>query len=159
MIIDYEPKYEEDVKNLLEELHQYISSIDIEGYNVCKPGFKEKCFKETIDEVENNNGHIFLYKDNDKIIGMVAGFINNKETDDVGFKAPKRGRISELVVTSQYRSKGTGRKLIEHMENYLKEKGCKDILISVFAYNDPALKIYFNHGYHIRMTEVIKTNI
>ncbi len=159
MIIDYESQYEEDVKNLLEELHQYIVSLDIEGYNVCKPGFKEKYFKETMDAVNNNDGHIYLYKDNDRIVGLVAGYINNEETDDVGFKAPKRGRVSELIVTNKCRSKGVGRKLLAKMESHLKDKGCKDILIGVFAYNDLGLNFYFKNGYHLRMTEAIKTNI
>jgi len=159
MIIDYEDKYQKDVENLLEELQQYIASIDIEGYNICKPGFKEKYFKETMQEVKENNGHIFLYQDENKIVGLVIGLINNEETDDVGFKVPKRGRVTELIVTSKCRSKGVGRKLLERMEQYLKDNGCKDILIGVFAYNDLGLKFYFKNGYHLRMTDAIKTNI
>lgn len=159
MIIDYEPKYEEDVKNLLEELQQYIVSIDKEGYNICKPGFKDYYFKETMETVTNNNGHIYLYKDNDQIVGLVAGYINNEETDELGFKAPKRGRVSELIVTSKCRSKGVGRKLLDKMESYLKDNGCKAILIGVFAYNDLGMNFYFKNGYHLRMTDVIKTNI
>ena len=159
MIIEYEEKYKTNIEDLLEELHQYISSIDIEGYNICKPGFKEKIVKETLEEVNANNGRIFLYKENDEIIGMISGFINNEEIDDVGFKAPKRGRISELIVTNKYRSKGIGQELMNHMEKYLKDNGCKDILIGVFAYNDSALNFYFRNGYHLRMTEAIKTDI
>ena len=159
MIIDYEPKYEEDVKNLLEELQQYIVSIDKEGYNICKPGFKDYYFKETMEAVTNNNGRIYLYKDNDQIVGLVAGYINNEETDELGFKAPKRGRVSELIVTSKCRSKGVGRKLLDKMESYLKDNGCKAVLIGVFAYNDLGMNFYFKNGYHLRMTDVIKTNI
>ena len=158
MIIDYEDKYQSDVENLLEELQQYIASIDIEGYNICKPGFKEQYFKETMKEVNENNGHIYLYKDNNKIVGLVIGIINNEETDDVGFKVPKRGRVSELIVTSKCRSKGVGRQLLAKMESYLKENGCKDILIGVFAYNDLGLKFYFRNGYHLRMTDMIKVD-
>ena len=45
------------------------------------------------------------------------------------------------------------------MEDYLKSIGCKDILIGVFAYNDNAVKFYRKNGYHVRMIDMIKTDI
>ena len=160
MIIDYENKYEEDVKNLLEELQHYIASIDKEKYNIVSPDFKDYYFKETVKEVEEKNGKIFLLQDDNKIVGLVVGLINNEAGDlEPGFRAPKRGRITELIVTKKYRSKGYGKILLNKMEAYLKEQGCQDILIGVFAYNESALNFYERNGYHLRMTEVTKINI
>lgn len=34
MIIEYSPNYNEQIKNLLVELQQYLSDIDKEGYNI-----------------------------------------------------------------------------------------------------------------------------
>ena len=160
MIIDYNKKYDEDIKNLLEELQHYIASIDKEKYNIVSPDFKEYYFAETMKEVKENEGKIFLMQDDNKIVGLVVGLINNEAGDlEPGFRAPKRGRVTELIVTKEYRSKGYGKILLNKMETYLKEEGCQDILIGVFAYNESALKFYKRNGYHLRMTEVTKTNI
>ena len=37
----------------------------------------EKYFKEMLTNINEKNGKIFLYKENEKIIGLVAGIINN----------------------------------------------------------------------------------
>ena len=157
MIIDYDKKYDDDIKDLLEELQIYIASIDEEGYNIVTREYKEKYFEETMEEVNKYEGKILLYQENNSITGLIIGIINNEEEDTYEFQAPKRGRITELIVSHTSRSKGTGSKLLKAMEDYLSSVGCKDILIGVFAYNQTAHSFYNKHGYHNRMIEITKT--
>lgn len=109
-----------------------------------------------MDEVNKYQGKILLAKENEKIIGIIIGLINNEETSEYDFNAPKRGRISELIVSKNCRISGTGSKLLKAMEEYLKSAGCEDILIGVFGYNDLALEFYNKHEYHTRMVELTK---
>ena len=157
MIIEYEDKYKEEVKDLFVELQSYIASIDKEKYNVLTPEYREKGFEENIKEINQYEGKMFLLKIEEKIVGLVIGIINNDEIDTYDFKAPKRGRIKELIVSEKYRKGGYGTILLEAMENHLKSVGCKDILIGVFAYNNDAIKFYEKNGYHFRMNDVTKT--
>lgn len=156
MIIEYNNKYDEDIKRLLEELQIYIASLDEEGYNIVTREFKEKNFIETMEEVEKYEGKILLYQEDNNITGLIIGIINNEEEDTYNFVAPKRGRITELIVSHQARSKGTGTKLLLAMEDYLKSVGCEDILLGVFAYNENAKRFYEKHGYHNRMIDMTK---
>ena len=41
MIIEYNNKYDEQVKDLLEELQQYLSDIDKERYNIVGESYRE----------------------------------------------------------------------------------------------------------------------
>lgn len=52
MIIDYEPKYDEQVKELLVELQKYIVDIDKEHFNIITEEYREEYFKETIESVK-----------------------------------------------------------------------------------------------------------
>jgi ribosomal protein S18 acetylase RimI-like enzyme len=156
MIIEYNNKYDEDIKRLLEELQIYIASLDEEGYNIVTREFKEKNFIETMEEVEKYEGKILLYQEDNYITGLIIGIINNEEEETYNFIAPKRGRITELIVSHQSRSKGTGTKLLKAMEDYLKSVGCEDILLGVFAYNEKAKNFYEKHGYHNRMIDMTK---
>ena len=156
MIIKYDDKYKEQVKNLLDELQDHIVKLDKEKYNIKTSNYKEKYFEKTIKEVKENNGEILLYKENDDIIGLVIGIINNEETSEYDFKAPKRGRITELVVSKNKRSKGYGKILLDAMEEHLKELGCKDIMLEIFAYNEKAIKFYEKNGYHFRVIDAMK---
>ena len=42
------------------------------------------------------------------------------------------------------------------MEEHLKELGCKDIMLEIFAYNEEAIKFYEKNGYHFRVIDAIK---
>ena len=79
MIIEYSPNYNEQIKNLLVELQQYLSDIDKEGYNIVGDDYREKYFEKTIEEVKKSNGKILLFKENEKIVGLVVGIVNNDE--------------------------------------------------------------------------------
>lgn len=159
MIIEYEAKYQEEVQDLLVELQEHIAEIDKEDYNVVGDDYREKYFNKTLEEVEKYKGKMYLYKEDEEIVGLVVGLINNEEIETYDFKAPKRGRISELVVLKKCRQKVYGIILLNAMEKYLKSLGCKDILIGVLAYNESAIKFYEKNGYHIIMTEMTKKDI
>lgn len=103
-IIEYEGKYNEEMKKLLVELQEYIASIDQEGYNIITKEYKEDYFKKTMEEVYKYEGKIFLAKEENKIIGLLISVINNEEEKTYDFKVPKRGRITELIVSKDYRS-------------------------------------------------------
>ena len=156
MIIEYSPDYDEEIKDLLVELQQYLSDIDKEEYNIVGNNYREKYFEKTMNEVKKCNGKIFLFRENEKIVGLVVGIVNNDEEIRFDFKAPKRGRISELIVAKEYRGKHIGEKLLDSMKDYLKSIGCKKIMIAVFGYNENAIKFYTKKGYHMRMMDMIE---
>ena len=155
-IIEYDKKYDENIKDLLVELQEYIVSIDKEKYNIMTDLYREENFKDTMEELLSQNGKIFLAVEDDNMVGLIMGLINNEEESTYDFKAPKRGRVTELIVSSKSRSKGIGKMLLKTMENYFKEMGCKALLIEVFGYNDKGRNFYNNNGYLERNVEVMK---
>ena len=156
MIVEYDSKYDEEIKDLLIQLQQYLADMDIEGYNIVGDGYRDKYFEKTLEEVKKCNGKILLYKDNEKIVGLIVGIINNDNTIRYAFKAPKRGRITELVVDKDYRGKGIGKELLLKMKEHLKSNGCEKMMIAVFGYNESAIKFYKENGFHIRMLDMIE---
>lgn len=104
-----------------------------------------------------SNKHISLNEVYDKAIGLIMGTIPPfDEFDYLDYKCPKRGIITELIVTSKVRSKGVGQELINKLEEYFKLNGCEYVLVDVFAYNDNAIKFYNKKGFHSRMVVDIK---
>ena len=47
-IIEYKEEYQKEVKELLQELQDYIAKIDKEGYNIVTPKYKDYQFKISI---------------------------------------------------------------------------------------------------------------
>lgn len=155
-IVTYLDEYSQSVKDLLQELQEYIVSIDNEKYNKITLSFKEKYFEKLMLDINHYEGTILLAKIDSKIVGMIAGVINNEEINTYDFKAPKRGRITELIVAKEYRQNRIGEMLLKAMEEALENKGCQGVLISVFYENEIAKRFYTTHDYHIRTMELTK---
>jgi len=151
-IIDYSDKYLEDVRDLLVELEEYIVSIDKDELDTLHIDYREKMAIFDLEKVKKNNGKCFLAIENDKAIGLIMGIITKYEDHDyLDYKCPKKGEITELIISQHARSKGIGSKLMDKMENYFKIKNCEWIQVDVFAYNTNAINFYNKHGYHTRM--------
>lgn len=52
MIIEYEEKYLDDVRDLLVELEEYIVSIDKDNLDIVHPDYKEKMAIVDLEELE-----------------------------------------------------------------------------------------------------------
>ena len=157
-IIEYSDKYLEDVRDLLVELEEYILSIDNDSLDQLHPEYREKMAILDLKDVENFKGKCYLAIDEgDKAIGLIMGTIPPyDEFDYLDYKCPKRGEITELIVTSKTRAKGIGRALIKRMEDYFKSVGCEYTIVDVFAYNDIGKNFYKSQDYHTRMETMIK---
>ena len=157
MIIEYEDKYLEDVRDLLVELEEYIISIDYDHLDQIHEEYRDKMAILDLEEVKKHNGKCYLYLENNKAIGCIMGTIPPYDKYDyLDYKCPKKGEITELIVSNKTRSKGIGQKLIQQMEKYFKSQNCEYIKVEVFAYNDNALKFYTKQKYHPRMVDMIK---
>ena len=156
-IIEYQEKYLEDVKDLLVELEEYILSIDKDELDQLHKEYRDKMAILDLKEVSENEGKCYLAIEDNKVIGLIMGCIPKyDEYDYLDYKCPKRGEITELIISQKVRSKGIGQKLMQQMEIYFKKEDCEYIHVDVFAYNENAIKFYSKSGYHSRMHNMIK---
>ena len=156
-IIELNSSFFEDFKDLLVELQKYVVSIDKFKLNKLSPDYREKYFEKTLKEVEENEGKIFIAVEDGKAVGAVCGFMERYSVEDeLDFTCPKRGVISELVVSESCRAGGVGKSLVAKMEEFLISCGAEFILLDVFAYNENAKIFYSKRGYEERMITLIK---
>ncbi len=156
-IIEYEDKYLDDVRKLLTELEEYVVAIDKDALDQVHPDYYEKMALVDLENVNKNNGKCYLALEDNQVIGLIMGTIPPFDKYDyLDYKCPKRGIITELIVTKDARSKNVGKSLINKLEDYFKEKACEYVLVDVFAYNEIGINFYNNNGYHSRMYTQIK---
>lgn len=151
MIIEYDTKYDEQIKDLLVELQNYLVDIDDWHTQVMLPEYKENIFKIDMDKVKNQDGKIYLSVENDTVDGLIIGIVEEKdEIDKLTNDCAKTGSVLELIVRHDIRGKGIGKSLLEKMEKYFKSIGCKRINIEVFGPNKRGLNFYEKNDYIIR---------
>lgn len=156
-IEEIKEKHFEEVKNLLVELQEYIIQIDNFNLNTISKDYREKYFDFMLKDCENNQGKIFVAVDGERVVGMIAGFVQQyDERDNLDYSCPKKGLIAELIVRKNARCGGVGTKLLDKMENYFKSINCEYCQIDVFAPNENAKNFYCKNGYQDRMITMFK---
>ena len=157
MIIEYEDKYLEDVRDLLVELEEYIVSIDEDNLDIVSAAYREKMALVDLEKIKNNNGKCYLYIDNKNVVGLIMGIIPKyDENDYLDYKCPKKGEVTELIIKKECRNHNIGKILLNKMEEYFRENKCEYSFIDVFAYNKSGINFYDKNGYHSRMIIDIK---
>ena len=81
MIVEYNEKYNEQIKELLIELQNYLIDIDDWHTQVMVPEYKEKYFELDMEKVKMQNGKIFLSIEDELVNGLIVGVV---ETVDEG---------------------------------------------------------------------------
>ena len=107
MIIEYDSIYDEQIKDLLVELQNYLIDIDNWHTQILLPEYRENMFKIDKQKVMQQNGKIYLSIENNIIIGLIIGIVEEKdEIDKLTNDCAKTGAILELVVRNDARGQG-----------------------------------------------------
>ncbi|MBC5793579.1 GNAT family N-acetyltransferase, partial [Sphaerospermopsis sp. LEGE 00249] len=61
-----------------------------------------------------------------------------------------------LYVVPSHRRRGIAKALMQHIENWAKQRGDRQIGLQVFTSNTPALNLYQNLGYQTQSLWMIK---
>ena len=151
MIVEYDSKYDEQIKDLLVELQNYLIDIDNWHTQIMLPEYREKYFKMDIDKVKNQNGKIYLEVENNTVNGLIMGVVEEKDDiDKLTNDCAKTGSVIELIVKNNIRGNGIGKNLLEKLEEYFKSINCKRINIEVFGPNKKGLNFYEKNDYVVR---------
>jgi GNAT superfamily N-acetyltransferase len=95
---------------------------------------------------------LYVYDLDDNIIGVLAFRIRENIEENTRF-----GEISAIVVDSESRKKGIGKKLMEYAEQLAREKGCIGTwLVSGFGREEQAHPFYKELGYTITGFRFVK---
>ena len=150
-VIDYDSKYDEQIKDLLVELQNYLIDIDDWHTQVMVPEYRENIFRMDMKQVEKQDGKIYLSIENNIVIGLIIGIVERKdEIDRLTNDCAKTGSVIELIVKNNIRGNGIGKNLLVKMEEYFKSVDCKRINIEVFGPNTKGLNFYEKNDYIIR---------
>lgn len=127
---------------IFSEVVDYHASIDPEVYTDADMNAFEQSVRE---QLTKDNWKIFVAEADEKIVGFLTLQMRSNRRK-YGNVADVDGRIDCLAVGQQYRQMGIGTKLIEAMEDYLKEQGIAELRLTVSVHNPAAIKCYEKMG-------------
>jgi GNAT superfamily N-acetyltransferase len=99
--------------------------------------------KERFDEMKYQNYECAVILDGDIIIGVTGLWFCTRHY--VG----KAVELDHVYIRPNYRNQGLGKKFMDWIHNYVKEKGCNSMELNTYVQNYPSHKFYYNEGYEI----------
>jgi ribosomal protein S18 acetylase RimI-like enzyme len=150
-IKEYRSENLEEFKRLFAELQTFEKSV-YPGRAEPTPEFMEKLTQSLIDDVNKQQGKIYLAYVEEKAAGFVAGYVEEDvENDNTYF------RIDSLVTSEKFRNKGVAKSLMDRVEEYAKSMGQTKIGMGVLSGNKKAYKYYRKLGFDDYGIEMIKS--
>ena len=120
-----------------EDLDQ-VSEIETECFSI---PWSKKALEEVLD---NPRAFYITAKEEGNVIGYCGAYVILDEGD-----------INQVAVTSPYRGRGVGRKMMHALLERLEQAGAKAVTLEVRAGNRPAIALYESLGFQ---TEGIRRN-
>ena len=126
-----------------------IIKLKVEDFYKCNNIWNMQKQKELADkfydELLSGNRITYVYLENGEYIGEVSLVFDMNDSDYT--ISNKRVYLSRLIVKEDFRQKGIGTKLIQHITNIAKELNYEEISVGVDLDNYKALKLYVNNGF------------
>jgi ribosomal protein S18 acetylase RimI-like enzyme len=146
------------IKYFMEEMQDYISSIDSDKRIIRRPKFGTVYTNKLVKNVKNQEGRIYIAQLLNGIpIGFIAGFVLVQDNENkLSVIKTKTGYINKLYLQEEYRGKKFGTQMIARMEKYFKSIKCEGVWIEVDAFNDNALRFYKEIGFKEREIALLK---
>jgi len=112
------------IENILLHINRKDEILNLLSQLTNAPNFDELRFYYIINNL-NNNHNIYLYIQDNKIIGMITLLFEQKLIHNGSCVA----HIEDLVVHENYQGKSIGRKLIEYCLKEIKSDKCYKIIL------------------------------
>lgn len=133
--------------SIIAELNKDVQDLHCNMHpSIFKPYDYEAIRKGFYEYISKENFHSFIAYHEEEPVGYILVCIRDgKETP---FKLPCRSLyIDQICIKNEYRHKGIGNKLIDHVKNFAKEQGINRIELTVWTTNHMAKGFFKKAGF------------
>ncbi len=130
-----------EIHELFQEVHDHHLNGTINTFKDVDPFTKDE-FDESI---KDKNTFILVAKEKNVILGFALAQIIEKEGRHTKHK--KTLHINTIGTKKDSQNKGIGTSLINKIKHIAKENKCDNINLSVWSFNDNAIKFYKHKGF------------
>ena len=134
LLARYTDDYFEQYKSVYEAcFHEMRAELGLKPVDAC----------DSREELLNKSNDIFLYTENNILIGSIAIYKNE---------------IDDLIVVREYQHKGYGRLLLNFAIATMQKKCVSPIVLHVADWNKQAVNLYLKNGFVVTKTEIVNVS-
>ena len=157
IVREYQESDRENLVHCIGLLQDYVASLDpLHRMRKLKDFDAHTYVSRSFEQIEENDGAIYVAEDEGKIIGCIIGVVHLDDPENIERYPSINGKILELIVLPEYRGQSVGNELMKKVEQYFTSKNCDVITVECFAPNKDAHRFYEKLNYSDRLITLIK---
>lgn len=131
--------------NIIQNLNNELFKLEKENYDstLVRDWPLSEDGKQYFEDLIINHYVIVAIKD-DKIVGYLAGSINEKGS----YEEIQYGEINNMLVDNNFRGLGIGQLLIDKFKQYCKDNNINNLKVVASVKNIKAIEFYKNNGFN-----------
>ncbi len=104
-----------------------------------------------LDFLGEDSSFYTRYSEAENIEAVWAAYENSLLAGCVAYRkrAAETGEVKRLFVRREYRGKGIAKKLLNTLEHYAKEQGCRSLYLDTRISLEPAVSLYRAFGFQV----------
>ncbi len=125
--------------------------------NLCKPGLMPPLSQGALDrQLAKSDQQLWVAMCENRIVGLLNMVCEEAKESHPFLREPKTIHVHTVIVEQGYRHLGIGNSLLSIAEQWAKEKDARRLGLSVFAFNEPARKLYDRFGFQEAKFTMVK---
>lgn len=148
MTLIFRPLTENDLEaadGLIAEIHALHCAARPDFFRLVDGALRDRAFWQSL--LEDPNVGLFLALEDETPAGLIHLVL--RETI-LPMLTPRRFVVVDtVIVASEFRQRGIGRKLMRRAEQWAIEHNADNIELNVFDFNQPAIALYAELGYEV----------
>ena len=135
----------EDIPGILALLQQ-VGQLHYEGRpDIFRTGAQKYGPSQVMAMLNKPGTPIFIAAEDEKVLGYCFCVVKKHEKDPV-FNDYTELYIDDLCIDAACRRRGVGKALYEAARRYAKQRGCHNVTLNVWNFNEDALEFYKSCG-------------
>lgn len=134
----------EALHRLYDEIHQ--QHVDALPWMFQMPDPHVKHNEQILDQIKNREGVLLVAETEGQVIGLAEATIK-RVPDRADMNPHAYAHVDTLVIGSEWRGRGVGRRLMEQVHRWARVVGLNTVVLGVWHFNQEAIFFYEDLGY------------
>lgn len=161
-MVTIRPAKETDLKTLCDlyfefhEFHAHYFPSFLQSLGEPSAKELEELGRKVMEIIQGSGSTILVAEESGRVVGFAEIYLRQPDPDNLALTPTIHAHLQSLLVTSTFRRKGIGRRLLRAAEAWAIERGAVELRLDIWEFSTNPFGFYQKSGYHTYRRSLVK---